>query len=758
MTIKAVTRFTQGKGGEPGQDEASFVSANMRSAGDCCQEKIPAELRARNQWVACKMVPDYDNNGKLKPKSRKVPMDVKTERGAQANNPRTWSFIDDVMTFIDEWAGYDHTHVDGTGAEITGTVSEHPGFMFHSDDPFCGIDLDDCRNPDTGEVAPWAREIIEHFNSYTELSQSGTGFHILITGQKPAGSRSRKGGIECYDRDRYFICTGEVIHGIDTIEARQVELESFLEKHLSKKAPPKNGPLNGKSFSHVDDQKIRDLAQTVLDRALRSKNRAIIQALLNGKNAGQSSDSEADLVLCNHLVFFCGYASDDEVHQVVDQIFRGSKRMRDKWDTVHRPADSATYGQMTIEKAVGGTPKRYMTREQRIMADTNDVADILDRIGKTIDDVVNLSYEGQAGCRTLFIDVNQGRLCFDHAAGDWYEFQDHAWVQENLQKVIAECDVIKRIFERADGELGGRIIDLGQDMKNAEGPAERSTIEAKVEQAEKQQKVVRGIIKNLNTLAFRKQVVEFAAAGENSLGITGDEWDLLPWHLACKNGVLDLKTGKLRDGKPGDYLKSVCPTAYDPAAQCPQFIQALWDIFGESDELIWFFRRVCGLSLVGVNLEHKLFILWGIGRNGKDTLLKAVKFCLGDDLAGEIRSEMLLDQGRMRSSSGPSADIMRLRGLRLTWASETNEGRRMDAGQVKLLTGGGDLVGRPPYGRREVSFPQSFTLCLLTNAKPQASAEDYALWRRICLIPFNTRFVDDPTEPHEKLIDRFLDD
>jgi putative DNA primase/helicase len=544
----------------------------------------------------------------------------------------------------------------------------------------------------------------------------------------------------------------------DTIETRQTELESFIEKHLSAKKK-KSAPLNGKRFSsHADNQKIQEVAKTVLDRALKSKNGEIIRTLLNGENAGQSSDSEADLVLCNHLVFFCGQIPDTDVCHVVDSIIRNSKRMRPKWDKIHRPADAATYGQMTIETAMTGTTNRYMTHAERVVSDTADVAAILDRIGKTIDDVVNLSYEGQAGCRTLFIDVNQGRLCFDHAAGDWYEFQDHAWIQENLQKVIAECDLIKRIFERADGELGGRIIDLGQDMKNAEGPAERSAIEAKVEQAEKQQKVVRGIIKNLNTLAFRKQVVEFAAAGENSLGITGDEWDLLPWHLACKNGVLDLKTGKLRDGKPGDYLKSVCPTAYDPAAQCPQFIQALWDIFGESDELIGFFRRVCGLSLVGVNQEHKLFILWGIGRNGKDTLLKAVKNCLGDDLAGEIRSEMLLDQGRMRSSSGPSADIMRLRGLRLTWASETNEGRRMDAGQVKLLTGGGDLVGRPPYGRREVSFPQSFTLCLLTNAKPQASAEDYALWRRICLIPFNTRFVDDPKGHHEKLIDRFLDD
>jgi putative DNA primase/helicase len=538
----------------------------------------------------------------------------------------------------------------------------------------------------------------------------------------------------------------------DTIEARQTNLESFLDTYLSSK---KTEPLNGKNYTGdgagVD-------SKVVMDRALKSKKDFKIQALLDGDNAGLPSESEADQSLCNYLVFFCGHIPDADVLRIVDEIFRNSKRVRDKWDTVHRPADGATYGQMTIEKAIEYTTERFQTHTERVMTDTADVTANLDRIGKTIDDVVNHAYDGQAGCRELFIAVNIGRFCFDHAAGDWHEFQGHAWKQENLQKVIDECSTIKRIFERADAELGGRIIDLGQDMKNAEGPADCSVIEAKVEQAEKQQKVVRGIIRNLNTLAFRKQVVEFSAVGENSLGITGDEWDRMPWHLACQNGVLNLKTGRLRDGRPDDYLKSVCPTAYDPSAQCPQYRKAIRDIFGGSDELIGFIRRVFGLSLVGVNVEHKLFVLWGIGRNGKDTILKAGKVTLGDDLAGEIRSEMLLDQGRLKSSSGPSADIMRLRGLRLTWASETNEGRRMDAGQVKLLTGGGDLVGRPPYGRREVSFPQSFTLCLLTNSKPQAPAEDYALWRRIILIPFNTRFVDDPKEPNEKLIDRFLDD
>jgi putative DNA primase/helicase len=175
---------------------------------------IPAKLRARNQWVACKMVSDYDNNGKLKPKPRKVPMDVRTERGAQANNPGTWSSFNDVMEFINEWAGCEHTHVDGTGAEIVGTVYPYPGFMFHVDDPYCGVDLDDCRNPDTGETTAEAIKIIRHFNSYTELSQSGTGFHILIKGQKPAGSGCKQGWLECYDRNRYFICTGKVIHDI----------------------------------------------------------------------------------------------------------------------------------------------------------------------------------------------------------------------------------------------------------------------------------------------------------------------------------------------------------------------------------------------------------------------------------------------------------------------------------------------------------------------------------------------------------------
>jgi primase-polymerase (primpol)-like protein len=57
------------------------------------------------------------------------------------------------------------------------------GFVFSSDDPYVGIDLDGCRNPQTGYIEPWALEIVRRLNSYTEISRSGTGLHIIAKGR-----------------------------------------------------------------------------------------------------------------------------------------------------------------------------------------------------------------------------------------------------------------------------------------------------------------------------------------------------------------------------------------------------------------------------------------------------------------------------------------------------------------------------------------------------------------------------------------------
>lgn len=79
------------------------------------------------------------------------------------------------------------------------------------------------------------------------------------------------------------------------------------------------------------------------------------QALWNGKvsEAGYNSQSEADLALANKLCFYLGPDPD-----AIDEAFRSSGLIRDKWDEEHY-SNGETYGQQTIKKAIEGVTKTY---------------------------------------------------------------------------------------------------------------------------------------------------------------------------------------------------------------------------------------------------------------------------------------------------------------------------------------------------------------------------------------------------------------
>ena len=144
---------------------------------------IPQELKDLEQWVGYK----FEKRGD---KLTKPPYQVRvTGHPAKANDSSTWATYDEAV------AAYKAGHVDGIG------------FVFTKDDPYCGIDLDKCRNLETGEIEPRAEEIIRELNSYTEISPSGTGVHIIIKGKLPPQGR-RKGQVEMYDDVRFFCMTG----------------------------------------------------------------------------------------------------------------------------------------------------------------------------------------------------------------------------------------------------------------------------------------------------------------------------------------------------------------------------------------------------------------------------------------------------------------------------------------------------------------------------------------------------------------------
>jgi putative DNA primase/helicase len=185
-------------------------------------------------------------------------------------------------------------------------------------------------------------------------------------------------------------------------------------------------------------------------------------------------------------------------------------------------------------------------------------------------------------------------------------------------------------------------------------------------------------------------------------------------------------------------------------APAPVFEKFLDEIFESKRELMDYIQRLLGYAISAEVLERIFVIFYGPhGQNGKGTLVEALRYVLGL-LAGPIESEMLLAQRFSRPSGSPASDLMYLRGKRLVWASETGEGRTLDAGKVKWLSGGDTIVGRSPYGKEEVAFAPTHTLILLTNYRPRAGSTDHALWSRIHLVPFSLSFVDDPKQPYER--------
>jgi putative DNA primase/helicase len=143
-------------------------------------EGIPEELRVRPQWVVWKAVGD---------KPDKVPYSARSGRRASSTDLLTWS------TFQEALQAYENGDYAGLG------------FVFSSADPYTGIDLDDCVDED-GEIALWALEIVRYFDSYTELSATGSGLHIIVRGEVP---NRRKGEVEVYSSKRFFTVTGHVI-------------------------------------------------------------------------------------------------------------------------------------------------------------------------------------------------------------------------------------------------------------------------------------------------------------------------------------------------------------------------------------------------------------------------------------------------------------------------------------------------------------------------------------------------------------------
>ena len=289
---------------------------------------IPEALTELSQWVIWRYDWRPDPAKREGGQWAKVPYSPRSLRPAAVDKPQTWAQFDEAMAAC-------------TGGGWTGV-----GFVFAAEDPFAGLDLDKVRDPSTTELEPWAQGHVSGLSSYTEVSPSGTGLHVLVRATLPPGGR-RKGRLELYDRGRYFCVTGHHLDGApETIEERTELMAALHARIFTEPAKAPQAAPAAAGLVALDDEGL-------LGKALAAKNGARFAELFTSGTAQAEDHSKADLELCSSLAFWTGRNA-----AWIDRLFRRSALMRPKWDERHS-SEGRTYGQMTIARAIAGCADVY---------------------------------------------------------------------------------------------------------------------------------------------------------------------------------------------------------------------------------------------------------------------------------------------------------------------------------------------------------------------------------------------------------------
>jgi putative DNA primase/helicase len=677
--------------------------------------RIPADLKALPQWILWRGE-DKVNQRTGEVKLNKVPYDPRTERKADTTNPDTWGSFEECWAALplalERWEQEKPEDYRGGGL----------GFVFTSGDSYVGIDLDKCRDSASGEIAPWAETVITTLDSYTELTPSRRGFHVLAQGKLPPGGR-RNGNVEMYSEGRFFTMTGWHYPGTPpAINVQENAIVAVYWKYFDAPRAPKGKASEGQEgqASTLDDT-------TLLKKARSAKNKEKFNPLWEGDDTGYASPSEADLALCIRLAFW----TQDPAQ--IDRLFRESGLWRDKWDELR---GEFTYGEMTIQEALARQTTHYTPREDakrrrngHTSASTTtattpppavDPAKDLDTVSPCTH-VANARRIARKYAQTLRYVLGRG----------WIVWTGQFW----------------RPDPTADGALAtGFVSGLARSI--AEEAAILYTAAANTP-GEEERKVLYARAEARGKWAYQSENASVIAAGlklaKRDLLIEHDRIDSNPWLLNCQNGTIDLRTGMLQPHNPTDLITHLAPVTYDIHATCPTWEKFLGEVFDGDTAMVKFLQRALGWSLTGVVQDRALFFLYGSqGNNGKTTLVETYRDVLGtwgEESFGYARKVDVTTFMKSKTYDDNLRKVCQLAGARFTYSSEIDEEHRLNEQLIKDMTGGDTLEARRLYNE-PFTFKPTFKPWMYGNHKPEIRGTDDALWSRVKLVPFEVSFAD----------------
>lgn len=627
------------------------------------ESSIPAELKKYHQWVVWRYE-THDGN------RTKVPYQTSGEN-ASTTDAATW---DSYQTVLE---AYSAGRFDGIGFVVTPT------------DKFCGIDLDHCRDAETGVIEPKKLEYIKLLDSYTEVSPSNTGVRVWVKAKIPEGGANRNDPkrVEIYDRSRFFTVTGNHLEGTKaTIEQRQNELNQLHAEIFPAAPRPKKG--NGR-------RQPTDLADTeLIAKATAAKNGAAFSRLWSGDTSDYGGDdSRADLALCNILAFWTG---NDESR--IDSLFRQSGLYRDKWER-------EDYRERTIRTAVNGDNEVYQPKHDSKLPKHGQPGGDTQQAGGGVYHLTDL------GNAERLIDRHGKNLRYSYARKKWLLWNSKYWEWVEDGRVISlASETIRDIYRIAADETDKT------KRQNLIDHAKRSESEGRLSAMVELAQSLPGVAVEIERL---------------------DSDDFL---LNVANGTLDLRIPIIKPHDRNDYITSFIPIEFDPSARSELWDEFLDTIFENHPALRSFVQRALGYSCTGSQNEQACFFPYSLGGSGKSTLLNAVYDCLGADYATEVDPQVFM--AKPHEQGGPNEGVAQLYRKRIAISTEIEDGQRLSVSLVKRMTGGEKLRHEKKY-EHGFEFTPTHKLWLSGNHKPLITDTTQSIWRRVKLINFPVTIPED---------------
>ena len=633
---------------------------------------IPDELKQLKNWCVWKF---QERNGK----KTKIPFNAETGEFAKSNDKSTWSNYE--------------TAVNAEGVD---------GIGFFFEPPYLGIDIDDIdddlhRYQHGDKLDNIVNEFNEAFKSYTEVSPSGNGLHIIVKGKIP-GSRRRKGNIEMYDSGRFFTMTGKRIGKYtDVTETSERVFKTIYDKYLpdnTVKYPTQNNyQQNIHNLSEID----------VINEIYKSKQSKLFDDLMRGTyEPYYNSHSEADMALANILAFWC--AKD---YTQMDSIFRQSNLYRDKWDEKRK---NSTYGEQTLFKAINEANNIYTPKEEKEPL-RYALSHIFDTKEKELEYPIR-SYD-DTGNADRFVDRYGNLYKFSYVEKKFYIYDGTKWTIDDR------------------GSIRKLIDEMIESMKN------EKIIHSEEIPEEDAKEFFQKFYKKTRGTQSKKNITDEL---KHRRPVTPDSFDKDDMLLNVSNGYIDLTSRELYKHDIDKMFSQKANTDYSEKMQPSVWLDFLNDIFAGDKEVIRYIQKALGYSLTGSTREQVMFILHGKGRNGKSIFVETIAEILGD-YSNNMQAKSLM----VKKNDNVNTDIARLSKARFVTSSEPNEGFRFDEGLIKQITGGDKVTARFLYAE-EFEYTPKFKIWVSTNHKPIIRGTDDGIWRRLILIPFEVQIPEEKVD------------